>query len=146
MGSNKVSDPRCVSLQRAICPTPDEIQVARDFAQLQIRQVERADIGLDKAYEPRVRVTLSKARKKKQNQPNSRRDVFVSRLDVTLPLMISSIVYSAYSSFTLPLATPSSGSGGGGKQFSITRCFRRPLFWSFWNPFAVPFVVDGSGQ
>src|ERR1700679_3674761 len=34
MGLNKVSDPGCRSLQRAICPTPHEIQVARDFAHL----------------------------------------------------------------------------------------------------------------
>jgi hypothetical protein len=46
MGPNKVPDPGRRSLQRAICPTPDEIQVARDFAHLQVAQVERADVGL----------------------------------------------------------------------------------------------------
>ena len=58
--------------------------------------------------------------------------------------MISFMVYSAYSSFTLPLTNPS-GSGGGGKQFSITRCFLRLLRWSLWSPFAVPFVVPFGG-
>jgi len=64
----------------------------------------------------------------------------------TLPFMISFMVYSSYSSFTLPLTSPSSGNGGGGKQFSITRCFRRPLLWPLWNPFAIPFADDASGQ
>ena len=43
---------------------------------------------------------------------------------LTRPFMISSIVYSAYSSFTLtPAASSSSvGAGGGGKQFGIMRC------------------------
>jgi hypothetical protein len=67
MGTNKVSNPGCVSLQRAICPTPDEIQVARDFAQLQIGQVERPDVRLDEAYEPRELVTLSKAKKRAES-------------------------------------------------------------------------------
>jgi 16S rRNA C1402 (ribose-2'-O) methylase RsmI len=47
MGPNKVSDPGCRSLQRAICPTPHEIQVARDFAHLRVLQIERANVGLD---------------------------------------------------------------------------------------------------
>jgi hypothetical protein len=47
MGANKVSDPGCHSLQRAICPTPDEIQVAKDFAHLRVWQIERANVGLD---------------------------------------------------------------------------------------------------
>ena len=61
---------------------------------------------------------------------------------LTRPLMISSMVYSAYSSLTLPPATPPSsgvGAGGGGKQFGITRCLGRPPL----RPFAlVP--LDGS--
>ncbi len=61
----------------------------------------------------------------------------------TLPLMISSMVYSPYSSFTLPPTSPSSGSGNGGKQFSIMRCFGRPL-WLLWNPFVIPFVDDAT--
>lgn len=54
--------------------------------------------------------------------------------------MISSMVYSAYSSPTFPPASPSSGRGGNGKQFSITRCFGRPL----WCPFVIPLFDDAA--
>jgi hypothetical protein len=47
MGPNKVSDPGRRSLQRPIRPTPDEIQIARNFVLLQFTQVKRVDVGLD---------------------------------------------------------------------------------------------------
>jgi len=45
--SNIVSDPGRRSFQRTVCPAPDEIEVARDFALLRVAQVERANVGLD---------------------------------------------------------------------------------------------------
>lgn len=47
VGPNKVANPGRGSLQRTVRPTPDEIQVARDFALLRVAQVQRAKIGLD---------------------------------------------------------------------------------------------------
>src|SRR6266702_2539435 len=54
------------------------------------------------------------------------------------------MVYSAYSSPTLPPVAASSGegAGGGGKQFAITRCLGR-LLWPCREPFVVP--LDGAG-
>jgi hypothetical protein len=59
--------------------------------------------------------------------------------------MISSIVYSAYSSLTFPFVNPSSGSGGNGKQFSITRCFGRPLR-QFESPFGISLFDDAAEE
>jgi hypothetical protein len=61
--------------------------------------------------------------------------------------MISSMVYSAYSSLTFPLVNPSSGSGGDGKQFSITRCFSfgRPLR-QFGSPFGISLFDDAAEE
>ena len=52
------------------------------------------------------------------------------------------MVYSAYSSFTLPPAASASsgvGSGGGGKQFGITRCLPPRPFRPRWEE---PFVTS----
>ena len=63
MRPNKVPDPGRRSLQRAICPTPDEVQVARDLLQFRFTEVKRGDVVLDQTYQSWERVTLPKAKK-----------------------------------------------------------------------------------